>query len=357
MEHNRSMLEGFRECPRWFARARSEVNDLGSSSGPALRGIVEHEILSRYVRHLAETQRSTDLAMLAFLTEQVVAETPGLEADQIEEVADDMETFASRFLPDTTGLVAIEKPLRVRLTETDTVYGTPDVVRVVGPVGYVDDYKSNWRAWTQSECESAFQLRGCYAVLVAEVFGCSTVHCRYVFVKSGVERTFTMAADDIAKSREQLRRLVEQVRTCTEWEPRPGARCGWCSYASDCPVSDAMSIRNVDDARRMAGAVLQLEAQLKMRLAALKAWVDVNGRIEVNGEEFLYMTSRVPTFEVAGILDVCDRNTWERVLKVNEKIKTRWFQEKWGKALEKYARENVSTRFGHRAVTEKGAGR
>lgn len=354
MEHNRSMLEGFADCPRWYKeeKAARDVRGLGRSSGPALRGHVEHAILQQYVAHLARTGHGTDLSELESILQRVVAETPGLDAGQVAEVETDMETFATRFLPDTAGLVAIEDALRVELTDTDVVYGTPDIVRVVGPVGYLDDYKSNWRPWTQAEAEAAFQLR-CYAVLVAETFGVTTVHCRYVFVKHGIERSFMLGAEDIAAARRQLCHMVAQVRTCEDWSPRPGSRCNWCRHSEGCPVAEAVTCRDMDEARAVAGSLLQLEAQVHARTKALKEFVDHHGQLEVNGEVFGYSTSRTPTVPVAAVLKTCDTAAQEYVLSVSgQKLNTKKFQAAWGEALRPYADENITTRFGHKTVKE-----
>ena len=171
--------------------------------------------------------------------------------------------------------------------------GKPDVLLVDAQDGthtIVIDWKDTWKLPAKSEIseEGYFQQRF-YAFLVMSNYRVvERVTLREFYVRRSEVREATVWRHDLDQLEAEFAGLVMKFdRTYEEgvYVPTPGAHCGWCLRPEKCPIPRFARGSGKISSERMAK---QVAAQLvvatrvkRMAEEALKAYVDVNGPVEV----------------------------------------------------------------------------
>lgn len=292
-----SAINTYLNCPRQFLLAYVERREQPRTEAAAV-GTEVHECVAEYVRHLVRAGLQTDLDYIASLG--VSSDARGV-----------LETFAGTHLFEP-GDYLVEHRHQVRLAEDVDYSGVIDLLRDRGEELDITDYKSFWRALSQSEVESSLQLRG-YALLAFDLFpDARRVNCRMDFVRLGVVREMTLEREDADAVRQELLRhvsAIEKAKEAGDFPARPGGHCEWCGGKGDCPAlaSGLEAITCAADAAALADEYIVLEARRREIQGLLKPYVTREGALARNGLVVGYHTSDGVSYDLPALVSVLER--------------------------------------------------
>lgn len=81
-----------------------------------------------------------------------------------------------------------------------------------------------------------------YALAAFRTFRQPVHRVRYIWLAERWEVTWQPETEDLAAAERDLSALAKQIQDDRTWEPRPGARCKWCPFASVCDARDAAGL-------------------------------------------------------------------------------------------------------------------
>jgi putative RecB family exonuclease len=101
--------------------------------------------------------------------------------------------------------------------------------------GYYEviDYKTGRSVPTQRDLDKDLQMT-VYATIAKHHFGFVPSRLTAEYLRSGISIATTRTVDDIAKGIETIRDIVEEIKSCKEFEARPGRLCQWCDFLEIC---------------------------------------------------------------------------------------------------------------------------
>jgi hypothetical protein len=153
------------------------------------------------------------------------------------------------------------------------------------------DWKDTWALPAPQEVgfDGYFQQRF-YAWLVLRTYPqIQRVTLREFYVRYSEAREATVWRDSIEDIEAELSALAERFdRAFTEndFPPSPGAHCQFCPRPGACPIFSGVrgegAITNAEQARKVAGEATVIQAALKQRTDALKAYAGVHGHVEIS---------------------------------------------------------------------------
>jgi len=184
-----------------------------------------------------------------------------------------------------------------------TITGSPDALLADPPAAaIVLDYKSGWAAppaprdgdWDKDQGRAYLSERGIfqldtYGLLVMRNYpAIERVLLREFHVRIDETREAHLERDELEHVERRLgvlaQRLDEVLAGEAFAEARPGSHCTYCPRPHECPIPwqdrHTGKITNDDQARYVAEMLAPLEGVRKQDIAALKAYLDKDGKIE-----------------------------------------------------------------------------
>lgn len=155
-----------------------------------------------------------------------------------------------------------------------------DRLDIQGEHARITDYKVSYGGKS-----SPFQIE-LYAYLVSlikpdvEVF---EVVLHYIL--SDWKETRKIHRDSLSIVKLQVESLIDAIESEAKWKARPGARCANCPVAHVCTEkpSALQVINDIKSAIKIAGDISLMEAQIKVKKHALRAWCEHKGPVSANG--------------------------------------------------------------------------
>ena len=310
-------------CP--FLYATKQIRGLPeTTSEPAERGRVIHEVIRDYIRHLIQTKQPTDYAKL----DELVEASP-----YSEEVAEVLEKFKTDYFFEPEKVFAAELPIRLgenfQFIQQDShsvaaYQGTLDLLSFESPtVAIVDDWKSFWQVTTPD----SFQAQFYPLLLLCLNPGLERVIFRLQFVRYGVSRQVEYTRADVPKLKKiaererarQLRYHEEATSGKEELPAAPGRQCTYCPLvANGCPMAGVNPYATLAPEERVQFG-LYLEQAKKENDRILKDHVNQNGPvlyIDGAGNRFeggfkLKAKKSYPLVEGTAVLDKWMQDTHE----------------------------------------------
>lgn len=308
MAYSYSKLSEFEACPyRYHQKRNLKIKE--PESDLLLVGKTCHDIIETYCRHLKDSNQKTDFEKVPEIIESCCAQLnrPDLE----EEITGIMNQFAKSFmLHDTFQEAEYKFGLDRELNALNSEGGWPqtstewDRAFLIGVIDRIDklgaeslkitDYKSGW-----STDVDKFQPQ-LYALALSRLFPeAQNFEIELDFIRFGIQKTFSPHLEDIIKVKKKLFKLVEEIESTTEWEPRVGNNCHYCGFINICPALKATldnplsgEIFTGEQAKGAAEKLLLLEAQLGFTRNALQLWVKANGPLIHSGFNFGYQVKQ-----------------------------------------------------------------
>jgi hypothetical protein len=355
LELRRWQLELFTKCRRAFFCSIKRPNTGHADSVEAARGRFVHSGMSRYLKHLQETQRQTDFEALQGIVQEVIAEE-GLSEEGEElflECAGDTVLFPMP--PPGAIILSDREDFFIKLAQGKVIVGIrPDWGMISNNEAFITDWKTNWQLESQAQVEKDFQLRFYGTVIFDNFLAVEIVRLSKFFMRHLIVRSFTFLRSDGIKFRARLEGLAEAILAETEWTPTPGAQCTYCQHAEDCPVRSQFAIGSVEDAEKTAGEILILKQRIKEREAALKQHCNEHGKIIVNGMEFGYFVSRTPEYDPMDFLNIFSGDHPEELKAIKvDGTQAKRLAKKYPEQMEECKTgEKITTRFAARKAGE-----
>jgi putative RecB family exonuclease len=245
-----SSLGSFENCPRqyWFryvAKVTVETESIEAFVGKRV-----HEILERLYRFVGRGMVPSLERVLwrynqtwdeNFDAERVRIERTGTEPDFYRSHGERCLTnYYRRHYPfDADETLALERPVRFALDENGhyRVRGVIDrLVRAQDGALEIHDFKTGRRVPRQEELDRDRQL-ALYEIGVREELGeRGGIRLVWHFALSNQQRTSVRSRDQLETLRDEIRSLIDRVRSERRWEPNPSALCDWCEFRDRCPA-------------------------------------------------------------------------------------------------------------------------
>jgi len=265
-------------------------------------GSICHEIIEKYSRHLIKTKQSSDFEILPSIVEEVL--TARKRYDLADEVTDIITKFSRSFMIHLDTIYDVE--FKFGLNRDLKYIGWPsepsgwnliffagiiDRIDIINPTHIrITDYKAGWNTDVDN-----FQLQ-LYAMALSRIFSeVKEFTIELDFIRYGIQKSMSLYPADAERAKKRLFKIVNEIESTTDFRPTPGSACKYCGFLSECPAMRNAFEEPVDgeiffedQARKVAGEILVLEAQLEARRKALQKWVKAKGPIKYNGLVFGY---------------------------------------------------------------------
>lgn len=304
MSYSYSKLSEFEACPYRYHQKRN-LKKKEPESDLLLVGKTCHDIIEKYCRYLKDSGQNTDFEKVPGIIESCCAELnrPDLE----EEITAIISQFAQSFiLHDTFRDAEYKFGLNRELNSVGWPQASAEWNRtfLVGVIDRIDilsseslkitDYKSGWSTDTDR-----FQLQ-LYALALSRLFPkAQNFEIELDFIRFGIQKTFSLHLDDIIKAKKKVFKLVKEIESTTDWQPRVGNNCHYCGFINICPSLKATmdnplssEIFTEEQANGAAEKLLLLESQLGFTRKALQQWVKASGPLVHSGFNFGYQVKQ-----------------------------------------------------------------
>lgn len=264
-------------------------------------GSETHDWIARYNKHLLEQNLRTDLDWIR-------------GADARPEVKGILDAYGETHLLEP-GNYVIEEMWKIPLGQ-HLWWGMIDLLRDEGSQVLITDYKTDHRVRSQTEIDTDRQLRY-YAWMAAQKYPhAEEFACTIDFVRHGVTRSTTYDREDVPEIEREILDAIARMEADEDFKARPGTRCGWCSYTSDCraiQAGDLEIITCASDAEYSASQLVALKARVRFIEDQLKPWCTREGSIPINGMLVGYRTSHSASYNTAEYLDALEAHGYEPV--------------------------------------------
>jgi len=294
-----SALDLFDSCPWAYKLVR--IDRIPRAESEALvTGSTVHRIVADYLNRLVLNGLQTDWEW---------AKRAGKFIDAPADVPIIWEKFYQNFILPPMEAPGIEKKLAFNRDWQPTEFFAPDAFfRAVvdftyrqGGLVVVQDWKSN-RAVMKIEKNLQTRIYG-WAVRKALYPDAQEVLLRLHFLRYGTEREILLTPEDLATVPAELEAKIAVIEAEKHWDPRPGSYCSMCGVQSHCPVMqsalipvEVMAPATQADAVKAAGILLAITEMEKALKERLKAWVQVNGPVQIN--DMVYGPSTSTTYDL-----------------------------------------------------------
>jgi RecB family exonuclease len=127
----------------------------------------------------------------------------------------------------------IEETVEVAVSDF-LLSGRIDRIDEVAP-GYFEviDYKTGRSVPTQRDLDKDLQMT-IYATIAKHHYGFVPSRLTADYLRSGISISTTRTVDDIADGIDRIRNIIEDIKSCKEFEARPGRLCQWCDFLEIC---------------------------------------------------------------------------------------------------------------------------
>ena len=357
--------ETYSQCPLAWSY-RYEMGMEGVPTRPLRIGRLMAMTVERYLTHCYEQQVETDVSAIDDIARKTFAtEGAGLGLDALDEVLKVGSFFVQSYALDFERLVGVEVWLPPKGVEPVTFAGREVVGKVdallmddEGQRAIVQDQKTNWAIWSERETRSKLQAR-LYPILVLASFpDVQEVEVTFQFIRWGVERTVVWSRAEIEEERKNLEALSQLMQKPGARPATPGDRCSYCEYVSICPVFKTARTSGVfviptndEEAEKVIETLLVLDAGVKQRKDALRAYTSGHGPIELNGIRVGHFTRETPVVDPHAFAAWCGEDIDPLdYLRLGSTELKRLVRKR--KSLAELIRPEVETRFAVKRSTE-----
>ena len=185
------------------------------------------------------------------------------------------------------------------------------------------DWKSGWQMPQSLGNEAQLAT---YAWLVAErwpdLAGDGPVYIRQYYLRYGRWLEAQISRMGRANARYTLTRLAEGVETAMQqperaWPAFPCQQCAYCQLVCPLSLEAIRPPQTAQGARKLAGRLVALEAQVRAANEALRAWCDEHGPVSAAGREYSYSPTKNRTLKQSPqeLIDLLGEDAW-KLLKV-----------------------------------------
>lgn len=156
------------------------------------------------------------------------------------------------------------------------------------------DWKSGWGVMTSEASLKDLQIAS-YGLMASDHYGWSEVDIAVDYPRWGITRVVTMGLPEIKEAAVRLKEYVldllvweKEVAAAKPSEARPGPHCHGCPLLTRCDVAHPEAIRNENDAKLTALAIIQEETKAPRRREILRDYLakQTGQRLEAGGAIF-----------------------------------------------------------------------
>jgi len=372
--------ETFRRCPRsWWLRYGKGIVE--RKPDYLIEGSILHKAIQRYHEHLRQTGNDSDLSAVEGVTRQAFFDyAHELGPDSLVDLQQVVWTYADshEFHPDTWA--GIEWRMERALGDgLPPFLGVLDLVTLdeAGAVTIVD-FKSSRviRAADERPAQSA-QLQA-YAWLVMGAYPQAEVGVQLDFIRHRwrTERQVISREEAEAAGRDLVAhcKLVAELEQQAAQADKPerlftrlqGPACAGCTVRWAClrerHFPKTLRPDTPEQVQRLARKTIALEALVKDYKAALKALVEEQGPVDVDGTRWDNWQTLRPVADVEEFAAACEREglpfPWRAVQFDSYALKRRWFEgQGYAPLYDAIAQDKPSRpRFDHRPIPEEASG-
>jgi len=275
-----------------------------------LVGGVVHRFIERYLLHCKGNDVESDFGSAPKLIEGTFAESKELSQRYFDEVESICMKFVRNHKYDRDYTAGIEMRMALDIFGNSVQWmdknvfmrGIIDMLRKHSQKVEITDWKTGF-----STEYDPFQLK-LYALMLSYLYpGTEQFDVYLQFIRQGVVKGETFYPDEIDKFKTQLRTVIKKIETDTEFKPKPGAACAYCSFYDQCPAGqeEVKIIGSEDQARIAVEQIAFQERKVQDMKESLKNYCSVAGPISHNGLEFGFVTSETSKIDGAGFLKLC----------------------------------------------------
>ncbi len=247
-QYSFSRIKSFYQCPlRYRYRYLKGLNEAFRSIESYLGSIV-HDVLEWIYEEREKRESPTLDAALKLLADRWTAGLSGEitvircsdEADSYLVTARELiEKFhRSTFSKDRSTTIALEQRLSFRLADDIIFTGFADRIgRTENGRLFVVDYKTSKKEGDDSEFSEGLQAP-LYAACAMKNNDENQALAGYHYLRH--ESTSWQSVDSTRAGEllDRFRQLAAEVKSATEFEPRPGILCAWCGFNAICPAAE-----------------------------------------------------------------------------------------------------------------------
>ncbi len=278
-----SQIKLYQTCPHSWMYAKKEKL-------PAIRGILGdqgidvHKVINKYIKYLWKNNLRS-----SHKWEDMIG---GLEIypDAIEL----MEKFALSFVLNPKTHIASEMEIAIDKNGKKVGWWDKtvwfrfkiDKVDLIDRVLHITDYKTGW-----STDIDQFQLQ-CYTwgIGFAELgIEYDSFYINNHFIRQRIEKGEPFPKSIAKTTGQRIKRIIKEIEADTKYEARPGNFCSLCGYVHKCSKSMELVekgqlpiIDTPEIARDYAVKLLIIKERIKKIEEIEKAWIEVNGNIELD---------------------------------------------------------------------------
>ena len=256
--YSHSRLSLFEACPRKFAYRYLEKIAPDHESVEAFLGKRVHEVLERLYRVTALGRGAPSLGRVLrrfgalwdehYHKQRIRVAREEMSAELYRENGERcLENYYRRHYPFDCGeTLALEERVVFALDGRGEyrMQGVIDrVVRARDGAIEIHDYKTGARVPSQRQIDEDRQL-ALYQLGVAERYGPERpVRLVWHYLLRNQERRSARTPEQLEALRDRTMRLIDRIRSHTEFAPRPGPLCQWCEYRERCPAQGGAGAR------------------------------------------------------------------------------------------------------------------
>ncbi|NIT78771.1 MAG: DUF2800 domain-containing protein [Thermoplasmata archaeon] len=289
-----------------------------------IAGRAAHEVIAAYLKHLRKMRLQSDILFVDDLMRRPPASLEALnqcDPATFRDVWTIGRRFADGWIDPLDPDAVIEEWFEAKL-DVEMGEGLLEEVALVGVIDrlsqedggpVVTDWKTGWGSLSPSQMKRDPQTRlYAFAALHDENIrrrafphGDEPITIRHVYPRLGMMvREAEIHPIDFMNLEAEIAQRVRNWWAVTEgktFEPNPGYHCSFCAFRRDCPAIldarygyPAFLVTSDEEAITAARQVLAMNAARAEQLAALRAWVDESGPVEVDERVLGYHVTDAP---------------------------------------------------------------
>lgn len=242
-ELNPSKLQCYLDCPRQYRFRYVDKRPERRTFAPTALGRSVHKALRDFYG-LEEAERTVEnlLRALRRAWDPTGYRSPKEAEDAYARAEDMLRRYHAGIGPQSARVVALESKFsHAKSREGILVTGRVDRIDLDNGEYVIVDYKTGRFGEHDSTIDESLPL-SLYVIAVSAVLGRNVERIAVEHLPTGRRAETRRDADRLAGDWKSVVDLADEMRSGTEFPPRPGSLCRWCDYISVCPEGRA-SIR------------------------------------------------------------------------------------------------------------------
>lgn len=349
-------LELYNTCPQ--AYKNKYIDRIPERESEAVQvGRITHEIIAAYDNYLLANRLWSDITKVPEITMDVFfhpKQPHSLGPEHFEEINEIMDTFSSYHFINPDTIAGIEEQMIFEIMPEVAFWVVLDRLEIDEQEARITDYKTTWRIAPPEAMRKNFQLR-IYAWAVHQEYPqIESFLVGLEYVRLGiVPEPVKLGVGDISDVDEMLKEQINRIMTTTEFKPKPGSGCAYCSYSENCPaghdIAQQVIIKHHEDAIRVAEELAILKKQVADREAALKSFCEEHGPVDHNGISWgFYPVPSKGVKDIREFMRILEEEGWnpyDYVTVSGTALKKLLKNEELAKALQPLLAEKSYTKF------------